>query len=65
MFCRQERWVVFFVFRNAGKLGGPFRLSSWIDDHFAGRASEHRFHTIQNVSAEDAFVANEVRLQSA
>ena len=39
MFCKQERWVVFFVFRNAGKLGGPVRLSSVELDVKAGVAA--------------------------
>ena len=40
-------------------------MLSRLIDHFAGRASEDRFQTVQHVSSEDAFVANEVRLQSA
>ena len=45
MFCRQERWVVFFAFRRAGKLGNPFRLSSWTRTKYTGPAAR-RFQAV-------------------
>src|SRR5271166_1533226 len=45
MFCRQERWVVFFAFRNAGKLGGSVRLSSWARTKYT-RPAARRFQAV-------------------
>src|SRR5438132_12324919 len=50
------------------KFGGPAKAAekpSGINDHFSGRASECGLQTVQHVAAEDAFVTQEVRLQSA
>jgi hypothetical protein len=48
MFCRQERWVVFFAFRRAGKLGNPFRLSPWTRTKYTGPAAR-RFQAVAAV----------------
>jgi hypothetical protein len=46
-------------------LGPLTQQPSWIDNHFTGRTSKQHLQTVQHVSAEDAFIANKVCLQSA
>ena len=41
------------------------RVSSGIDDNFTDRTTEQYVQTIQNIAAQNAFVADNVRLQSA
>jgi hypothetical protein len=39
--------------------------TSWIDDDFTGRTAEQNVQSIQDVTAQDAFLADKVHLQPA
>ncbi len=43
----------------------PTQCSSGVYDDFVGRPTEEDLKTIENVSAQDAIVPNEIRLQPA